>query len=246
MPDWFALILMALLLLKSLEMRYHKRLVDKGVINSWHKLPITRFIGRIPLLHWMLFKLPTQILGLVILGFLTRNAVVSWLVAGSLVFVHWFLIGRMMYDLLFQGTNRYLISIGAPNFLTSARPDLNARQRIGGFVVALIAYVSQIVLGYATVFYICHTQFERTAFSGIPKDDGFEFFYFIYYSLVTFGTVGYGDVLPAGNDALVRVLTRALVGSEICLSFVVVAVFIASFSLAFGLEAEGSSPKEKK
>lgn len=242
--DWIAIALILLTALKGLEMKYHKRLVDRGVADTWKALPATRLLHRVPVLHWMLFKLPTQILGLTVVGFLTRNAVISWLVAASLGAILWFLMGRMMYDLLRQGTNRHLTSIGVAQFTIAARPDLGPRERIRSFVIAIIAYVSQIVLGYASIFYICHTQFRRTAFAGIP-DDGYEFFYFIYYSLVTFGTVGYGDISPANltttpvcESPLVRILTRLFVGSEICLSFVVVAVFIASFSLAFGHESE--------
>jgi hypothetical protein len=241
--DWISVAVMFLIILKMLEMGYHKRLVKSDVPDAWKLLPITALIGRVPPLHWILFRLPTQVTVLSILGFCVRHYIISWLVAGLIVCVLWFLIGRMMYDLLYAGTNRYISSLGAPNLSKVSQPTLSGRQRIQSFVQSLIAFVSMTVFGYAAVYHICYIQFNRTAFTGIP-DDGYEFFYFIYYSLVTFGTVGYGDVYPAGllttpvcDSPFVRILTRTFVGSEICLSFLVVAVFIASFSLAFDYDA---------
>lgn len=79
------------------------------------------------------------------------------------------------------------------------------------------------ILSFATD-YTCLYQFEYSTFEGVPVNSDtyiFNLFHFIYFSVITFSTVGYGDIAPVSEVA------RFLVILEIFLSF-----FIVVFALA--------------
>jgi len=79
------------------------------------------------------------------------------------------------------------------------------------------------ILSFATD-YTCLYQFEHTTFEGVPaySDNYFyNLYHFIYFSVITFSTVGYGDISPVSEVA------RFVVMLEIFLSF-----FIIVFALA--------------
>ena len=160
---------------------------------------------------------------------------IAWTVAGVIVFLLWFNIFRMIADLVMMGTNRFLSSIGAPNFLQVPRPDLVPRQRVTTFIISIASLSALIIFGYSAAYHVAHHQFDLKAYQGGPTD-GIDFLYFWYFSLVTFATVGYGDIIPHAEGVLVA--------SEIGLSFLVVAVFIASYSLAFSID-EPTKPLPK-
>ncbi len=72
--------------------------------------------------------------------------------------------------------------------------------------------------------YTCLFLFDNTSFTGVPlQSDSFvhQFFHFIYFSMATFSTVGFGDIAPVTGTA------RFVVMLEIFLSF-----FIIVFALA--------------
>lgn len=72
--------------------------------------------------------------------------------------------------------------------------------------------------------YTCLYQFESSTFEGIPVYSNtylYNLYHFIYFSVITFSTVGYGDISPVSEVA------RFVVILEIFLSF-----FIIVFALA--------------
>lgn len=79
------------------------------------------------------------------------------------------------------------------------------------------------ILSFATD-YTCLYQFEPSTFEGIPAYSNayiYNLYHFIYFSVITFSTVGYGDIAPVSEVA------RFVVMLEIFLSF-----FIIVFTLA--------------
>ena len=79
------------------------------------------------------------------------------------------------------------------------------------------------ILSFATD-YTCLYQFEHSTFEGVPANSDtyiYNLYHFIYFSVITFSTVGYGDITPISDVA------RFVVMLEIFLSF-----FIIVFALA--------------
>lgn len=79
------------------------------------------------------------------------------------------------------------------------------------------------VFSFATD-YACLYQFDHSSFQGVVSDSEnyiFNLYHFFYFSVITFSTVGFGDLAP------VSAIARFVVMLEILLSF-----FIIVFSLA--------------
>ena len=79
------------------------------------------------------------------------------------------------------------------------------------------------ILSFATD-YTCLYQFEHSTFSGVPAYSDtyiYNLYHFFYFSVITFSTVGFGDIAPVSEVA------RFVVMLEIFLSF-----FIIVFALA--------------
>jgi len=79
------------------------------------------------------------------------------------------------------------------------------------------------ILSFATD-YTCLYQFDSSTFEGIPVYSDtyiYNLYHFIYFSVITFSTVGYGNIAPVSEVA------RFVVMLEIFLSF-----FIIVFALA--------------
>ena len=89
------------------------------------------------------------------------------------------------------------------------------------WVFGLLISIS--ILSFATD-YTCLYQYEHTTFSGMYAYSNtyiYNLYHFIYFSVITFSNVGYGDIAPVSEVA------RFVVMLEIFLSF-----FIVVFALA--------------
>jgi len=78
------------------------------------------------------------------------------------------------------------------------------------------------ILSFATD-YTCLYQFDHSSFNGMPAYSDtyiYNLYHFIYFSVITFSAVGYGDIAPVSDVA------RFVVMLEIFLSF-----FIIGFAL---------------
>lgn len=89
------------------------------------------------------------------------------------------------------------------------------------WVFGLIIIIS--IFSFATD-YACLYQFSHTTFEGVPDYSNsylYNLYHFFYFSVITFSTVGYGDIIPTSDVA------RFVVILEIFLSF-----FLIVFALA--------------
>ena len=89
------------------------------------------------------------------------------------------------------------------------------------WVFGLIIIIS--IFSFATD-YACLYQFSHVAFEGVPEFSNsylYNLYHFFYFSVITFSTVGYGDIIPTSDVA------RFVVMLEIFLSF-----FLIVFALA--------------
>lgn len=89
------------------------------------------------------------------------------------------------------------------------------------WVFGLILTIS--IFSFATD-YTCLFQFSHTTFEGVPDYSNsyiYNLYHFFYFSVITFSTVGYGDITPVSEIA------KFIVMLEIFLSF-----FLIVFALA--------------
>ncbi|WCO01311.1 ion channel [Psychroserpens ponticola] len=90
------------------------------------------------------------------------------------------------------------------------------------WVFGLILFIS--IFSFATDF-TCLYQFDHTAFEGIVVHSNsyiFNLYHFFYFSVITFSTVGYGDITPVSEVA------RFVVMLEIFLSFLLIVFALAN------------------
>ena len=74
------------------------------------------------------------------------------------------------------------------------------------------------ILSFATDF-TCLYQFDHSTFAGMPNYSNtyvYNLYHFLYFSVITFSTVGYGDIAPVSEIA------RFVVILEIFLSFLII------------------------
>ena len=73
--------------------------------------------------------------------------------------------------------------------------------------------------------YTCLYQFEHSAFEGVPAYSDtyiYNLYHFFYFSVITFSSVGYGDIVPVSEVA------RFVVMLEIFLSFAIIVFALAN------------------
>ncbi len=90
------------------------------------------------------------------------------------------------------------------------------------WIFGLLIFIS--MLSFATD-YTCLYQFDHSAFEGAPEyvqSYLYNLYHFFYFSLITFSTVGYGDISPVSEIA------RFIVMLEIFLSFFIVVFAFAN------------------
>jgi hypothetical protein len=123
------------------------------------------------------------------------------------------------------------------HWIVALRPVFALLRKLGTTLTAFaVGYLSIIVL-FSTFFAALWRVQGPDAFSGLPKDPTLPVF--LYFSLVTATTIGYGDIVPQSASA------RSLAGLESISSLAWTLVVFAALSVQFASRATESTPKDK-
>lgn len=95
------------------------------------------------------------------------------------------------------------------------------------------------IIFFTMIYTTVYKQFGASSFSGdgIGKDTLSQFISFLYFSVATFATVGYGDIAPRDNTA------RLVVIMEVCFSFITLTYALSMYSI-FRKIFNGSEDKQ--
>ena len=83
-----------------------------------------------------------------------------------------------------------------------------------------VAHLALNVIEIVLAFAVLYLHFHAVGTHGVASTDPVSL---LYFSMVTFATVGYGDIGP------ITTLGRAMVGSQILISFLFVSIVCGSF-----------------
>ncbi|NMA82916.1 MAG: hypothetical protein GX962_03515 [Epulopiscium sp.] len=93
------------------------------------------------------------------------------------------------------------------------------------------------IVSFAVIYFILYDVNGSTSFIGSIGDTFIErLISFLFFSLVTFSTVGYGDIHPVGNYA------RVVVALQIISAFIMVVYAISSYSVFRQIFAKDGDP----
>lgn len=228
-----SLVISFLLLLRTYEMINHCFLALKvsrsGVLNiknvttSW---PITKYFIRYKFLNFI-YRLPVLIP--VSSGFLAFIKEPQWAILTSAAVILLSLLVQMgqtvLSRILFGKDDKYMrhwftvINWDDRDKNLPAVSDEAARRDMAVF---LIGFVFLSIVGYAAI-YLATSHWKPYSFD-VPIGDYLDS---VYFSAVTFATVGFGDIKP------VSTIARLLVVSEIAVSFGTLVVLVLSYSLTY-------------
>lgn len=106
----------------------------------------------------------------------------------------------------------------------SVRHTVRTERTFDHFIVLISVNIVLIVGSFATDYFaLC--KIYPDSFRGIfASNDGVLMFEMLYFSLVTFTTTGFGDIVPASN------LARLLVSLEVVVAFVSIIFVLSNFS----------------
>jgi ion channel len=119
-----------------------------------------------------------------------------------------------------------------PQWIAALAPTFRLLRQMGRILSAFaVGYVTIVVI-FATYYGAIWRVQGAGAFTGLPADPGFAVF--LYFSLVTATTVGYGDIVPQSLAA------RSVAGTEslVCLGWTLVVFAALSVRFANALQAE--------
>lgn len=218
-----------LLAVKAFEMGLHcVHLLRNGGLsltsngNRNKTWPVTRLFRRIHLPH--LYRLP--VLVLISTGLVTSKTPTPAfaLLAGATVFVaitvllFQTFLSRLEFgddDILFRR-----LSLQPPT-VASASPVCDSGNVTRDYVMFILGLIGTIIVGYSCIFASIEQHepgsFTATSWSYPPVD-------FLYFSTVTFATIGYGDIAP------VKALARLAVISEIIASIISLVLLMFVYS----------------
>jgi hypothetical protein len=139
------------------------------------------------------------------------------------------ILSLLVYRLTFgYADTTYRKTLNLP-FKTQASAAYIRQQRVQHFFAIFTAMIAFLIAGYAVIYDgVDRLSGPTGAFEHIPHD-WTRLFHFLYFSVVTFATVGYGDVIPHHDSLLARITTA----SEIIAGFMLLGLLVTSVSLTF-------------
>jgi len=139
------------------------------------------------------------------------------------------LLSLLVYRLTFgYADTTYRKTLNLP-INTQASPAHTRQERVQHFFAIFIAMVVIVIAGYAVIYDgVDRLAGAGGAFQNIPRDWS-RSFHLLYFSIVTFATVGYGDIIPHYESLFARLTTA----SEIIAGFMLLGLLVTSVSLTF-------------
>lgn len=230
-----------LLCLKLFEIVSHAWIVAKGPV-SYDSWCFTRTIVYLPssVRHFVakyVFRYPVLMIALTTALVLADNLICVAVGACILFLGMWIEITRILIDRLILGPNdsnfRSDLAEQVPLPEIQLRKDIGQQQRLQRFVSITFGLVALVVTSYAALYSAAQGPLRIAHFTNVPNDRTTPL-HFLYFSIVTAATVGYGDIQPDTDpkygDPLVG---RLLCGSEVIASFAVLVVLAASITVTF-------------
>ncbi len=217
---------------------------DASSINLTREWPVTASIAHIANIfprccRPYLFRFKILVCFLIVLSPLAKSGTVALFAGITLYVAIWIQLLRILIDQAKYGSAVYLRGPVINNPLCVRKfGGSSDKQKLRAFLHLFLGLCATVVMGFAVLFYLCHIQSGKTAFTNI-NDDGSPFFHLIYFSIVTLATVGYGDVLPAA-----KIVPRFLVASEIIAGFLILVTLVTSVSLTFQTDAGDTDVKK--
>jgi len=120
------------------------------------------------------------------------------------------------------------------HWIVALQPTFRLVKRMGRTLVAFAAGYLAIVSIFSTIFAAVWRLKGAESFVGLPSSPTIPTF--MYFSLVTATTVGYGDIVPKSP------LARSLTGIELITSLAWTLVVFAALAVRFASEAESAEP----
>lgn len=108
------------------------------------------------------------------------------------------------------------------------------------------------IFGFASMYYAIYSDPTNTKTFAFGADKEVSYGTFVYYSVVTFATVGYGDITPISTAARLTAGTHILLSTVVNVLFIAIILVFVSSAQAMSEEAEAKEviaeveQKEKK
>jgi ion channel len=133
-----------------------------------------------------------------------------------LLFGVWLEISRLILDRLVYGfADSYFRRtslrawVGEPGSVHLDEVAATRQDKIVDVVRLFCGIVGVVIFAYAAVYSAVDAAAGKTgAFTEIPRDRS-RIFHLLYFSIITVGTVGYGDIVPKQEYLLARLLTAS-------------------------------------
>src|SRR5580698_10707890 len=118
-------------------------------------------------------------------------------------------------------------------WISALQPVFRLLKRLGKILTAFAVGYLLIILVFSTCYAAVWRLQGRDAFVGLPQDPSLPTF--LYFSLVTATTIGYGDIVPHSG------LARSLAGAEAVTSLAWTLVVFAAVAVQFSLTSKDES-----
>jgi hypothetical protein len=235
-----AVILFSILLsFKLFEICSHAWIVAKGPVkyDSWR---FTRVIVRFrPTIRHIVakyvFRYPVLIISLTVALVVAEDAFCVTIGACVLLIGVWIEVVRILIDRIILGPNdsdfRRKLAQQIPLPEIQVRKDRGQQERLQRFVSITFGLVALVVTSYTAIYCAAQGPLELTHFSGVPNDSTMPF-HFLYFSVITTATVGYGDIQPDSRYGSILV-GRFLCASQVTASFALLVVLATSVTVTF-------------
>jgi len=212
--------------MRNLKSEYHISMPDEWPLNR--QIRINNASGRC--IGNYVFRWPILVIALACFAAYITTAWISWVTTSILllaIFLQLILVFKAR--LTFGYLDTFFLLSAIPKLFPKPsimKDDLTpSRSQQFGFYVRLFAVLSiTIMVAFAGIYATIDQSTGCKAFDGVSSDCTI-IFRFLYFSIVTMGTVGYGDIKPLYLSA------QLIVAIQILISFTLVVLVLTAFSL---------------